>query len=301
MTQSASDQEAVSGAKAQARGIALMLLCTLCFATMDAISKLLIVRYPVSEIMFIRYAFFLVLILALAHRRPLAARLKVRRPWYQVLRAVFLVSDQVLFVLGLAYLALADAHVLVSATPLMVAALSVPLLAERVGRRRWGAIAAGFLGVVIVLQPEGDLFRPAALFPLGAAVLFALYQIMTRVVSRTDSQDATLLYTALVGAVAFGLAAPFGWVMPDGEGWLLLAALTVVACAAHVSLIKALSLAPAAMLQPFFYMTLVWAIVIGYLVFGAVPASTTLAGAGVIACAGLYTLHRERRRAGGPS
>ena len=199
MTQSASDQEAVSGAKAQARGIALMLLCTLCFSTMDAISKLLIVRYPVSEIMFIRYAFFLVLILALAHRRPLAARLKVRRPWYQVLRAVFLVSDQVLFVLGLAYLALADAHVLVSATPLMVA-LSVPLLAERVGRRRWGAIAAGFVGVVIVLQPEGDLFRPAALFPLGAAVLFALYQIMTRVVSRTDSQDATVVYTAPTGA-----------------------------------------------------------------------------------------------------
>lgn len=280
--------------RAQAQGIALMLLCTFCFAAMDALSKLLIVRYPVSEIMFVRYAFFLLLVFALARPRKLAARLAVRRPWYQVLRALFLVTDQILFVLGLAYLALADAHVLVSATPLMVAALSVPLLGERVGRRRWAAIAVGFLGVIVVLQPEGGLLRPAALFPLGAAILFALYQTMTRVVSRTDPQDATLLYTGLVGALTFGLAAPFGWVTPDARGWLLLAALAVVSCVAQVSLIKALALAPAALLQPFFYMTLVWAIAVGYLVFGAVPAPTTLAGAAVIAGAGLYTLRRAR-------
>jgi len=282
--------------RAQARGIALMLLCTLCFAVMDALSKLLIVRYPVSEIMFVRYAFFLLTVLALARPRKLAARLAVRRPWYQVLRAVFLVADQILFVLGLAYLALADAHVLVSTTPLMVAALSVPLLGEQVGRRRWAAIAAGFFGVVVVLQPEGGLFRPAALCPLGAAVLFALYQTMTRVVSRTDPQDATLLYTGLVGALTFGLAAPFGWVTPDAHGWILMAALAVVSCVAQISLIKALALAPAALLQPFFYMTLVWAIIVGFAVFDAVPAPTTLAGAGVIAGAGLYTLHRERLR-----
>jgi len=282
--------------RAQAQGVALMLLCTLCFATMDALSKLLIVRYPVSEIMFVRYAFLLLLVLALARRRRLAARLAVRRPWYQVLRALFLVADQILFVLGLAYLALADAHVLVSTTPLMVAALSVPLLGELVGRRRWAAIAVGFLGVVVVLQPEGGLFRPAALFPLGAAVLFAFYQTMTRVVSRTDPQDATLLYTGLVGALAFGLAAPFEWVTPDARSWLYLAALAIVSCVAHISLIKALALAPAALLQPFFYMTLVWAIAVGYAVFDAVPAPTTLAGAAVIAGAGLYTLHRERLR-----
>jgi drug/metabolite transporter (DMT)-like permease len=296
MADDAREPEITSGAKAQGRGIALMLLCTLSFAVMDGLSKLLIVRYPVSEIMFIRYAFFLLFVIALTRPRNVAARLRVRRPWYQVLRAGLLVADQVLFVLGLSYLALADAHVLVSATPLLVAALSVPFLGERVGPRRWAAISVGFLGVVFVLQPEGDLFRPAALLPLAAAALFAFYQIMTRVVSRTDAQESTYLYTALVGAIVFALSAPFGWVMPDAEGWLLLAALTVVGCAAHISLIKALALAPAALLQPFFYMTLVWAVAVGYLMFDAVPGPITLTGAAAIVGAGLYTLHRERRR-----
>jgi len=294
MADGAPEPESMSGAKAQGRGIALMLLCTLSFAVMDGLSKLLIVRYPVSEIMFIRYAFFLLFVIALIRPRNVAARLKVRRPWYQVLRAGLLVADQVLFVLGLSYLALADAHVLVSASPLLVAALSVPFLGERVGPRRWTAIFVGFLGVVFVLQPEGGLFRPAALFPLSAAVFFAFYQIMTRKVSRTDSQESTFLYSALVGTAAFAVSAPFGWVMPDGDGWLLLAALSVVGCAAHILLIKALALAPAALLQPFFYMTLAWAVAIGYLVFAAAPAPVTLAGAGAIVGAGLYTLHRER-------
>ena len=296
MAEDAREPETASGAKAQGRGIALMLLCTLSFAVMDGLSKLLIVRYPVSEIMFIRYAFFLLFVIALTRPRNVVARLKVQRPWYQVLRAGVLVADQVVFVLGLSYLALADAHVLVSAAPLLVAALSVPLLGERVGPRRWAAILVGFLGIVFVLQPDGDLFRPAALFPLSAAVLFAFYQIMTRKVSRTDSQQSTFLYSALVGTVVFAVSAPFGWVMPDGDGWLLLAALSVVGCAAHMLLIKALALAPAALLQPFFYMTLVWAIAIGYLVFGAVPALTTLTGATLIVGAGLYTLHREHLR-----
>lgn len=296
MAVNAREPDPTSGAKAQGRAIALLLLCTFGFATMDGLSKLLIVRYPVSEIMFVRYAFFLVLIVALTGPRNVAARLRVARPWYQVLRNGFLVADQVLFVIGLSYLALADAHVLIGTAPLMVAALSVPLLGESVGRRRWTAIFVGFLGVIFVLQPEGDLFRPAAFFPLSAAVLFALYQIMTRVVSRTDGQESTLLYTALVGAVAFGLAAPFGWVMPDARGWLLLSAVTVLGGIAHIALIKALAYAPAAVLQPFFYTTLVWSIALGYLLFDTVPAPITLAGAAAIVGAGLYTLHRERLR-----
>jgi len=302
MADGAPDPKIMSGAKTQGRGIALMLLCTLCFAVMDGLSKLLIVTYPVSQIMFIRYAFFLLFVIALTRPRNVAARLKVRRPWYQFLRASVLVADQVMFILGLSYLALADAHVLVSVSPLLVAALSVPFLRERVGQRRWAAISVGFLGIVFVLQPDGDLFRPAALFPLSAAVLFAFYQIMTRVVSRTDRQESTYLYTALIGVVAFGLAAPFDWVAPDAEGWLLLAAVTMVGCAAHILLIKALALAPAALLQPFFYMTLVWAVAVGFVVFGTVPAPVTLIGAAAIVVAGLYTLHREhsgKRRARG--
>lgn len=297
MADDAPDPGSADGAQTHGRGIALMLFCTLCFAVMDGLSKLLVERYPVSEIMALRYVFFLLFVVALTRPRNVAARLKVRRPWYQILRASLLVVDQVVFILGLAYLALADAHVLVSAAPLVVAVLSVPLLGERVGPRRWIAIVVGFLGVVFVLQPDGDLFRPAALFPLSAAVMIALYQIMTRSVSRTDSPESTYLYTALVGTVAFGLAAPFDWVAPDAEGWLLLAALAVVGCAAHVLLIKALTLAPPALLQPLFYMTLVWAVGIGYLLFGDVPSPVTLTGAAVIVGSGLYTLHRERLRA----
>ncbi|MEM7170547.1 MAG: DMT family transporter [Pseudomonadota bacterium] len=298
MAQDAEGLDAAKGAKARVRGILLMILCTLAFALMDGLSKLLIETYPVNQIMFIRYGFFLLFVIALTRPRNVVKKLAVRRPWYQVLRAGFLVADQVVFILGLSFLALADAHVLVSAAPLLVAALSVPLLGERVGPRRWVAVFVGFLGVVFVLHPEGDLFRPAALFPLIAAIFFALYQIMTRVVSRSDSQESTFLYTALIGMVAFALAAPFDWVPPDRDGWTLLAAVSIVGCAAHILLIKALALAPAALLQPFFYMILVWAVGIGYLMFDDLPAPITLAGAAAIIGAGLYTLHREHRRKG---
>ena len=136
MADDARDPDTASSAKTHGRGIVVMLLCTLAFAVMDGLSKLLIVTYPVSQIMFIRYAFFLLFVIALTRPRNVPARLAVRRPWYQVLRACVLVADQVVFILGLSYLALADAHVLVSASPLMVAALSVPMLGERVGPRR---------------------------------------------------------------------------------------------------------------------------------------------------------------------
>lgn len=281
--------------KAAARGITLMILCTLFFAVMDGVSKLLIVDYPVGEILFVRYVFFLILVLAVTRPGRLRQTLKVRRPLFQISRAALLVADQVVFILALSFLALADAHILMSSAPLLVTALSIPFLGEKVGIRRWMAIGLGFLGVVLVLRPGGDLFQPAALLPLAAAVLFAVYQIMTRMVSAYDSTRSTVLYNALVGTVAFAILAPFDWTTPDAGGWMLLAVLAVLGGTAHVLLIKALEMAPASVLQPFFYMTLAWSVMVGYLFFGALPSAMTIVGAAIIVGAGLYTFHRERR------
>ncbi len=276
-------------------GIALILICTGVFASLDALGKALIARYPVWEILFFRYCFFLaVMVLWVRPRMVWGHLVSVRRPWLQVVRSGMSVADQVIFITGLSFLALADAHVVVAMGPLLVTALSVPFLGETVGIRRWAAVSVGFLGVVFVLQPGGDLFRPASLFPVASAFLFAFYQITTRIVNATDSGKATLLYTSGVGAVIFALLAPFGWVTPQGGDWALLLVLAILALIAHSLLIQALKWAPAAVLQPFFYATLIWAIGLGWLVFDELPGPITLAGALVIVASGLYTVHRER-------
>ncbi len=277
-----------------AKGIALMVACTLCFASMDALSKLLIADYPAAEILFIRYIVFLVVIVAMVRPHRVIDTLRVRRPIYQTVRAATLVIEQVIFIVGLMYLGLGEMHVIMAATPLIVAGLSVPMLGEHVGIRRWSALGVGCVGVLIVLRPEGELFQLAVLLPVTCAIMFGLYQIMTRVVSRDNSSNSTVLYTAVVGTISFGVVAPFVWVMPSAQDWGLFAALAVLGTLAHILLIKALAYAPAAILQPFFFLTLAWAVGLGYLLFGAIPSPVTLMGAGVILSAGLYTLHRER-------
>ncbi|MDX1402663.1 MAG: DMT family transporter, partial [Kiloniellales bacterium] len=222
--------------------------------------------------------------------------LKVDQKWLQVLRGVLLLLEIGVFVLSFRYLALADAHVLMATAPLMVTGLSVVFLSEVVGLRRWGAIAAGLLGVAIVLQPEGDLFRPAALIALSAAFLFALYQVVTRRVSRKDSAVSSLLYLALVGLLILTFLVPFFWVNPTLVDFLLMVGLGFLGALGHFTLIKALEAAPASTLQPFFYAVLVWAVPLGYLLFGQVPSLPTFIGAAVIVACGLYTFHRESLR-----
>lgn len=279
-----------------ARGIGCALLAWLLFAGMDAGSKLLAESYPIIQILWIRFLALLVIAAWLARRRGGNAALRSRRFWLQGLRSLLLVTEIGLFIWTITVLPLANAHAILAITPLLVTALSVPLLGEQVGVRRWSAIGIAFLGMLIILRPGVGAVHPMALVALVCAVMFALYQILTRIVSRDDPPTTTLFYTAVVGAIGLSVIGPFYWTTPDAKGWALFAMVAVLGASGHFLLIKALQLAPASILQPYSYTILVWATVVGFVVFGNLPDLATVLGAVVIVLSGIYSFARERRR-----
>jgi drug/metabolite transporter (DMT)-like permease len=171
----------------------------------------------------------------------------------------------------------------------------VPLLKERVGLHRWSAVIIGFLGVLVIVRPGGDTMQWAALLPLLTAFLYALYQIATRVLSRSTPPLVTFAYMVVVGTAGSTLALPFVWRAPDAFGWAMMAASGLLHGLAHYLVTRAFALAPAAILAPFNYAQLIGATVFGYLVFGHLPDRWTIVGALIIVAAGLYVAYRERR------
>ena len=170
------------------------------------------------------------------------------------------------------------------------------MLGEWVRWRRWSAIAVGFLGVVVVARPGAASFHPAALLSLSAALCYALYSISTRILARTDSNETTLFYSNLVGALAMLPVVPLVWTTPsDPLVIALMAATGAIGSFGHYLLIAAHRLAPAAVLAPFIYSEIVLVTALGFLVFGDVPNRFTLTGAGIVVASGLYLLHRERQ------
>ncbi len=280
-----------------ARGIAIIIVTMMIFACQDAVTKYLAQDYSAAQIIWVRYVLFALFALALARRkRPLRDVLRSKMPWLQLLRSLVIVVEIGIFVIALRHLPLADTHALMATFPLMVTALSAIFLGEAVGVRRWSAVVVGFLGVLIILRPGIGVFEEAALWALLSAFLFACYQVLTRVVGRHDDGETSLLYMAVVGAVVMSFIGPFYWTPPTAEGWIGLIVLTITGTIGHLFLIKALELAPASTLQPFNFTLLVWATVVGFLVFGEFPDGWTIAGAIVVASGGLYTIYRERIR-----
>ena len=198
-----------------------------------------------------------------------------------------------LFIWTITVLPLADAHAILAISPLIVTALSVPLLGEKVGIRRWSAIGVASIGMLVILRPGFGAMHPMALVALLCACMWSLYQVLTRIVSRTDPPLTTLFYTALIGAVALTVIGPFYWRTPDAQGWALFALVAALGAGGHYLLIKALQLAPASLLQPFAYTVLVWATLVGFTVFGNLPDLPTVLGALIIVASGLYTFARE--------
>jgi len=276
------------------RGIALMIGAMMLLATMDAVGKHLTATYPVAQILAVRFVMFLALALAIAGRRGVLATLASARPGLQTLRSLILAAEVATFLLAFSLLPLVDVHAVAAVSPLLATALAMPLLGERVGPRRWAAVAAGFAGVLLILRPGLGVFDPLSLLSLGAALLWALYQLLVRVVAVRDAADTTLLYTAIVCALVWGAVAPFVWVAPDLEGWLTIGLAGVLGSVAHLMLIVALRAAPASVLQPFGYTLLVWAAVMGWLVFDHMPDAWTIAGAGIVVASGIYAIRRTR-------
>jgi drug/metabolite transporter (DMT)-like permease len=278
------------------RGILLILASTLLFSISDVMAKVLGDHVPVLEIGWLRYATFVVIVLAVQARQG-RLRLRVKHPWAQILRGVTMVASMLLFVLALRFLPIADAAAVGFVSPLMITALSVPLLGEVVGLRRWTAIIVGFIGVLVVIRPGSGAFQPAAFLVIGSSLAWSIASILTRRLAGRDEASATMLWAGLAGFVLLSAAVPFDFVLPDLQWIGLNIALGTLATVGQYLMILAYRHAGAAVLAPFSYIQLVWATTSGYLVFNALPDAATLAGASIITASGLYTIHRERLRA----
>jgi drug/metabolite transporter (DMT)-like permease len=283
----------VTTASSPARGILYMVLSVLLFAGMDALVKWVSARHPVGQIIFFRNAFaFIPILLFLPAAGGLAA-LKTRRPGGHVLRALAGIGAMVCFFAAFSLMPLADAVAIGQAGPIFLTALSVPLLGEKVGFRRWSAVAAGFAGVLVMTRPGPGVFDPAALLAVGGAVLYALAMISIRRLSATERPLTIVFYFTLSGAIAGALSLPFQWVTPAPLDLVFLISIGLIGGFAQFAMTQAFRLAPVATIAPYEYGALVFAMLFGYLIWGDVPDAWLIIGAAIVVASGLYILHRE--------
>jgi drug/metabolite transporter (DMT)-like permease len=281
------------------RAIGLLLGAMLFFSCSDAASKVLTSTLPAIEIAWLRYAVFALILLSVAFLRGTSLQgLRSTRPFFQAVRAAGMLGSSVLFITGLRYLPMAEATSISFISPLIVTALSIPLLGETVGIRRWTAVLVGLAGVLIVIRPGTSAFNTAALLPLLSAASWAIALIATRKASG-DNAVTALTWAAVAGFGVLSAMVPFVWV-PIGWRELMLGIVTgVCSTIAQWLIVLAFRYGRASVLAPFSYSQLIWSSALGFVVFGAFPDLWTWVGAAVIAGSGIYTAHRERVRAPG--
>jgi len=278
-------------------GILLMVATTFVFAMQDGISRHLAGEYNVYMVVMIRYWFFAAFVIAVAARKPggVRAAAATRQPLLQTFRALLLVAEICVMVSAFVLLGLVESHAIFASYPLLIAALSGLILGEHVGWRRWAAICAGFVGVLIILQPGIRVFAHAAVIPLIAAVMFALYGLLTRYAARRDDAATSFFWTGTVGAVGMTVVGIWFWQPMSGPDWGWMGALCITGALGHWLLIKCYEVAEASAVQPFAYLQLVFASALGILVFGETLRLNVAIGAGIVVSAGLFTLWRTRR------
>ena len=291
-----------SDARHRLIAIGLMVLASVCFAALDATAKYLVdeTNIPVAQVTWLRFATHVLFSAVVLWPFAFRPSLRSAKPIIQVVRSCFMIATTLLNFIALKYLQLDQSVTIFFLTPLIVAALAGPLLGEWVGWHRVLAIAAGFVGVLVVMHPGIGSFHWAMLLVLGATLGFALYNISTRYLAAFDPPAVTQTYTPLVGVLVmtpFGLAA---WQWPQ-EWWLwvLFAGLGFWGGLGHWLLILAHRAAPAPVLAPYMYLGLIWMSFAGYFVFGDIPTAWTLGGGAIVIVAGLYLLARERQSLGG--
>ncbi|MGJ8611023.1 MAG: DMT family transporter [Octadecabacter sp.] len=280
-------------------GIMLMIATTFVFAVQDGISRHLAGEYSVFMIVTIRYWFFAAFVIVLARRTTGSVRTTAAtaQPGVQIFRALLLACEICVMIWAFVLLGLVESHAIFTCYPLLIAALSGPILGENVGWRRWAAIGIGFVGVLIILEPGVAVFAPAAVVPLVAALMFALYGLLTRYVSRKDGAATTLFWTGVVGAAAMTPLGIWAWQPMAGGDWGWMAALCVTGVTGHWLLIRTYEVAEASAVQPFAYLQLVFAASIGLTVFSETLAPNVAIGAGIVMAAGMFTLWRAHRAA----
>lgn len=273
-----------------------MIATTFVFAMQDGVSRYLAGEYNVMMIVMIRYWFFAAFVITLARLKHGSIRrvAATSQPWMQLFRGVLLAVEILVTVQGFVYLGLIETHAVFACYPLLIAAFSGPVLGETVGWRRWAAIGVGFIGMMIILQPGVKVFSPAALIPLSAALMFALYGLLTRYVARKDSATTSFFWTGIGGVIVMTLTGPFFWLPMTGSDWAWMGVLSISGVLGHFLLIKCYEVAEAGTVQPFAFLQLVFVSFIGIFVFQEGLQYSTAIGAAVIVSAGLYTLWRTR-------
>jgi drug/metabolite transporter (DMT)-like permease len=278
-------------------GVMLMVATMLVFATQDGLSRHLAGEYNVIMVVMIRYWFFAAFVLAIARKQAgsIRAAAATQQPVLQVFRGLLLAFEICVMVLGYVLLGLVEGLAIFACYPLIIAALSGPILGEQVGWRRVVAIAVGFVGVMVILQPGVTVFAPAAALPLASALMFALYGLLTRYAARRDSAATSFFWTGTTGAVALTIVGVWYWEPMTGPDWWLMALLCLFGAGGHYLLIKTYEVAEASAVQPFAYLQLVFGAMIGIWVFGETLEWNVALGAAIVVAAGLFTLWRARQ------
>lgn len=277
---------------ARLAGIGLMLLGIFLFSFGDALGKFIVGTYSVGQLLLFRSMGSLILMSPVIWRHR-AQFTTLRRPGLQVLRVILSTAEVAAFFAAAIYLPLADIITYYLAAPIFVTAGAAFFLGEHVGWRRWIAIAVGFCGVLVALQPSAQTISWPALIALGGSTSFAALMLVTRFLR--DTPDMVLVSSQFVGTLVFGgLIAPLGWVTPSFPHLGLFLLASCFSVGAGLCLNRSLILAPASVVVPYQYSMIIWAVIFGYVAFGDVPAPHTLAGAAIIIGAGLYIFFRER-------
>jgi len=278
-------------------GIFLMVITTIVFASQDGLSKYLATEYNVYMVVMIRYWFFAAFVVTISSRKPGGVKqvAKTKTPLLQIFRSLILVAEMCVTILAFTLLGLAETHAIFASYPLIIAMLSGPILGEHVGWRRWLAICVGFFGILIILNPGNGIFSPYALVPLAGAILFALYGLLTRYAGQYDNSSTSFFWTGVVGCIAMTAIGLNFWDPVSQADWSIMLILSASGMLGHFLLIKCYEVAEASAVQPFAYLQLIWASIIGVIIFGEQITTNVLIGACIIVGAGLFTLWRERK------
>jgi drug/metabolite transporter (DMT)-like permease len=278
------------------RGIGFMLLAVSFFPCLNASVKFLSGDYPTIQILWARYAGHLIYMLILFAPRHGWAIFVSRRPGIQLSRSLLLLASTAFYYTALRYVSQPTAAAINFTSPFMVALLAIPILGERVGPRRWIAIAVGLLGALVIIRPGGGAIHPAAFLVLGTAFTYGLYQVLTRKIAAQDKNATTIVYTAFVGFAVMSVLLPFDYAVPTRPvDWMVFFAPGFFGALGHYFLIRSYECAPAAVISPLNYGQLVGSVILGYLIFGDFPDLWTWVGSAIIIAGGLYLIRGEAR------
>ena len=287
--------DAVAESRAPLRGIALMVAACILFPTGDAIAKYVVTSYDVLLILWLKYVvqtFLVALVILLT--LPLST-FRTKRLGLQIGRGVAGIGSYGPFLIAISFIPLADAVAIEFLSPLIVVALSVPLLGETVGPRRWSAVAVGFIGAMFIIRPGLGVVHWAAILMLFAATSVSLIQIASRILAQTEHPMTSLFYMSLTGLVITSPPVPFIWAELELGAWGLMMAVGAIAGFCHYLFVRAYEFASASLLAPFIYAQILGATVLGYLIFSDFPDKWTITGTAILIASGLYVAYREGR------